>query len=135
MTQKNTETPEMVVLKNLAGEVVSERLAQIEQWGTQDHPSTYGESDRRQAERTAEYWKAINTARVELECLSWDGILLEEVYEALAESDPLLRRMELVQVAAVALAEIESIDRAIEAGEYDGFDNVDDEGDAEEVPA
>ena len=43
---------------------------------------------------------------------SWDAILLEEVFEALAESDPVRRRAELVQVAAVAAAEIEAIDRA-----------------------
>ena len=42
---------------------------------------------------------------------SWDAILLEEVFEALAEADPVRRRAELVQVAAVAAAEIEAIDR------------------------
>jgi len=37
--------------------------------------------------------------------------LLEEVYEALCEADPDARKAELIQVAAVALAEIESINK------------------------
>ncbi len=38
-------------------------------------------------------------------------ILLEEVFEALAEDDPAALRTELVQVAAVAVQWIEAIDR------------------------
>lgn len=34
---------------------------------------------------------------------TWRDVLLEEVYEALAESDPDVRRVELTQVAAVCL--------------------------------
>ncbi|MEY9934267.1 hypothetical protein ABH926_008932 [Catenulispora sp. GP43] len=37
-------------------------------------------------------------------------MLLEEVYEALAEVDPAALRAELVQVAAVAAAWVEDID-------------------------
>ena len=118
MTQKKTVTPERAVVESLAAEVVVERFAQIERWGEQNHPSLFGESDRRKFAQASEYWHQINDARVELDCLAWDGILLEEVYEALSEIDPLLRRMELIQVAAVALAEAEAIDRRIEAGEY-----------------
>jgi hypothetical protein len=130
--QKKTD-PTFDIIQNIASEIAVERLNQVETWGQQDHPSSYGESDRRQAERTADHWKAINAARVELDVLAWDGILLEEVYEALAEIDPLLRRQELVQVAAVAAAEIESIDRAIEAGVYEGFEFPEDEdGQADE---
>lgn len=36
-------------------------------------------------------------------CLTWAHILLEEVYEALAESDPVRLAEELNQVAAVAV--------------------------------
>ena len=42
------------------------------------------------------------------------GMLLEEVYEALAESDPQAMRAELIQVLAVAMKMVEKIDR--EAG-------------------
>lgn len=120
MTKSNT-TPERVVINALTEEVALEREAQIAQWGTQDHPSLWGETDRRSFERTSKFWHEVNDARVQLDSLSWDGILLEEVFEALSEIDPLLRRMELIQVAAVALAEVECIDRAIEAGVYEGF--------------
>jgi hypothetical protein len=43
--------------------------------------------------------------------LKWVDILEEEVAEAAAESDPAKLRAELVQVAAVAVAWIEAIDR------------------------
>lgn len=43
--------------------------------------------------------------------LTWKGILLEEVYEALAETDRELLREELIQVAAVSLQWAEAIDR------------------------
>lgn len=132
MTQKKTD--ELIAIEAISAEVTAERLNQVERWGQQDHPSSYGESDRRSYERTANYWKQINDARVNLESLAWDGILLEEVYEALAEIDPLLRREELIQVAAVATAEVEAIDRRIEAGEYDGFGITEDD-DSDEVAA
>lgn len=110
MIEKKT-TPEFETVNALLFEVGQERLNQIEKWGQQDHPSIYGETDRRNFEKTANHWKAINDARVEMDTLTWDGILLEEVYEALTESDDDLRRAELLQVAAVALAEVEAIDR------------------------
>lgn len=109
----SNEDTTLATIESIASEVVAERLEQIAQWGEQDHASTWSPQDQRQAARTADYWKQINNARVELDGLTWDGILLEEVYEALAEADPLLRRMELIQVAAVAMAEVESIDRNI----------------------
>lgn len=126
MTDK---TPEAQKIQDLLSEVAQERYAQIEKWGQQDHPSIYSGADRRKYEATADHWKQINAARVELDLLTWDGILLEEVFEALAESDDLLRREELVQVAAVALAEIEAIDRRIEVatggGAMDAPENED----------
>lgn len=42
---------------------------------------------------------------------TWRHILAEEVAEAFAESDPALLRAELVQVAAVATAWCEALDR------------------------
>lgn len=43
--------------------------------------------------------------------LTWRHILVEEVYEALAETDPAKLREELIQVAAVAVSWVEAIDR------------------------
>lgn len=48
--------------------------------------------------------------------LTWGHILTEEYYEALAETDPLKLREELVQVAAVAAAWVECIDRRARKG-------------------
>ena len=98
-------------IEGIVNEIAAERLSQVATWGVQDHPSTYSDLDRKRAEKHANHWKQVNSARVANDTLTWDGILLEEVYEALAEKDPFLRRAELVQVAAVAAAEIESIDR------------------------
>jgi hypothetical protein len=43
--------------------------------------------------------------------LTWRDILLEEVYEAFAETDSDRLREELIQVAAVALSWVDAIDR------------------------
>ncbi len=52
--------------------------------------------------------------------VNWKTILLEEVAEAFAENDPATLRRELVQVAAVAAAWIEAIDRRASATEEEG---------------
>lgn len=51
---------------------------------------------------------------------TWESILLEEVYEALAAPTPAARRAELVQVAAVALRWIEKVDSAVTPAECAG---------------
>lgn len=103
------------IIKGITGEIAKEREAQEARWGQQDHPSSHSELDIKRAEKNANRWKQINDARVADDTLTWDGILLEEVWEALAEKDDVLRRAELVQVAAVAAAEIEAIDRRFQA--------------------
>ena len=94
----------------IAGEIAAERRRQVTRWGRQDHPSI-GPAGTRPFVPVAGRWKEINDARMESGAHSWDAILLEEVFEALVEVDPARRRAELVQVAAVAAAEIEAIDR------------------------
>lgn len=42
--------------------------------------------------------------------VTWLDVVLEEAYEAFAETDPVLLRAELVQVAAMAVRWIEDID-------------------------
>ena len=49
--------------------------------------------------------------------LGWADILLEEVYEAIAEPDPARLRAELLQVAAVAMRWIDTIDVRARMGE------------------
>lgn len=94
----------------IAAEIAAERRRQVTRWGRQDHPSI-GPAGTGPFAPVVGRWKAINDARMESGAHSWDAILLEEVFEALVEVDPVRRRAELVQVAAVAAAEIEVIDR------------------------
>lgn len=103
------QSPAMLVL----AEVIAERANQEAKWGEQNHPSLFSENARRKFAAAADRWKAINDARSadDDSAVTWDGVLLEEVYEALAEEGEDLMRTELVQVAAVAVAWIESIDR------------------------
>ena len=96
---------------SIADEVVDERLRQDEVWGTQDHECVYSWADRQRFAGQADHWKQRNDARVRQGRITWDGILLEEVFEALGEGDRELRRAELIQVAAVAMAWVECMDR------------------------
>ncbi len=95
----------------IAGEIAAERRRQVARWGRQDHVSV-GPAGTEPFAPVVARWRAVNDARMESGAHSWDAILLEEVFEALVEADPVRRRAELVQVAAVAAAEIEAIDRA-----------------------
>lgn len=97
-------------INDIASEVIEERLAQLEKWGEQTRPSHYDEVFRLQFSRAAERWKEINDARESETEVTWDGVLLEEVYEALAEEDPQRIRAELIQVAAVAMAWVQDLD-------------------------
>lgn len=103
-------TPTQAVLL----EVETERKAQDKRWGEQNHPQQGGNAPDKGIAHYAELadqWKAFNDARVAAGTLGFDSILLEEVYEALGETDTALRREELLQVAAVAVCAIEALDR------------------------
>ena len=96
-------------------QIREERALQDAKWGERNHP------DRDPLENhhvethlyafRANRWKEINEQRSQTDRTGWDGVLLEEVYEAISEVDPAKLRAELVQVAAVAAAWIEAIDR------------------------
>lgn len=93
-------------------DVWEELIAQDDKWGVQDHPDVHEEDpeyDRKVYGIWADRWKGANAGRVERRSLAWDGILLEEVYEALAESDEGRLYAELIQVAAVAQQWAEAI--------------------------
>jgi hypothetical protein len=94
--------------RELAEEVVAERNRQDEKWGVQDHPDgTGGKVDKLRADNArVDCDDAFKAGRG-----TYRDILAEEVAEAFAESDPVALRAELVQVAAVALAWVEAIDR------------------------
>lgn len=92
------------------GRVVSairaEMSRQIDQWGEQSHPDGTSIEYHLQAKT----WKDINDSSAEHGDLTWAGILSEEFYEALAETDPVKLRTELLQVAAVAGSWVKDID-------------------------
>jgi hypothetical protein len=90
-------------------EVAAERRRQIDKWGEQNHPDGVATTD---VDRVA-----ADTARRACEQAfaaglgTWRVILEEEVREAFAESSVEALRAELIQVAAVAVAWVEAIDR------------------------
>ena len=91
------------------GEVHAERVKQDERFGEQNHPlGTGGEwfkAKATYARADAEYAESLGS-------LTWRHVLREEFYEMLAEADPAKVRAEALQVAAVAVAVVECIDRA-----------------------
>lgn len=94
-------------IRPVLDEVAQERLRQVDKWGEQDHPD--GTELRYERERDAA--QGICDQRFTDGEGSWLDILREEFYEAAAERDPARLRTELIQVAAVATAWVEAIDR------------------------
>jgi hypothetical protein len=90
-------------------EVADERGRQDAKWGKQnDHPDGTGTQSARAS--TALIRDAYQQAFAR-GAGTWSLILAEEIAEAFAESDRAKLRTELIQVAAVAVAWIEAIDR------------------------
>ncbi len=113
-------------------EILAERVRQTEKWGEQSHPDGSGRVQRHLADYvfTRGAWgtsSVANATALQLSLMAkevtdtaakngqvtWTDILLEEVFEALAEDDPARLRAELVQVAAVAAQWVEAIDRRV----------------------
>lgn len=100
-------------------EVKGERLRQEAKWGEQNHPNGTGDIwEFCSGQHTGWAKDAADDARrrcQEASTKPWGDtyalILNEEVAEAFAEDDPALVREELIQVAAVAVAWVEAIDR------------------------
>lgn len=101
---------------DVMAEILAERWAQDQAWGEQNHPDGTGPSvlvhfpygtARYAADRARERCKrsAANGT------VTWLDVLTEEFHEALAEDNPAKLRAELIQVAAVAAAWVEAIDR------------------------
>lgn len=88
-------------------EIADERERQDERWGEQNHPDGTGPGYRVHAIEARV--RCQRAARIGL--VTYKDILEEEVYEAFAETDPVELRKELIQVAAVAVAWIEKLDR------------------------
>lgn len=94
-------------------DVDDERYQQDRKWGQQNHPDGTLDDPIRRAE--ADYKRDRADVAARFGWLTWRHILDEEVFEAFAETDPEKLRAELIQVAAVAVAWIEAIDRRTRA--------------------
>ncbi|MBQ0827662.1 hypothetical protein [Streptomyces tagetis] len=94
-------------LRAIAEDIDAERQRQLAKFGDQHHPDGTGYNGSTQH---ADFWRQSCQAAFSDGEGTWGHVLLEEVYEALAEKDPAALRNELVQVAAVAAAWIADID-------------------------
>lgn len=110
----------------IAEEVITERERQDAKWGQQNHPNGTGPDSMALARisalsdqfldyitnaELAAFGKAATDAAANDDSVTFADILLEEVFEALAEADLERLRTELIQVAAVCQAWVGSIDR------------------------
>lgn len=89
-------------------ELFQERARQDELWGNQNHPDGTGQPGDEHVRDVAQQMcrHADAAGRV-----TWRHILMEEIAEAFAETDPRRIRTELGQAAAVCIAWIQALDR------------------------
>ena len=83
-----------------------EMYRQNERWGEQNHPDMPPGPNLNTYASAARYWKRVNDTAAQNGNPTWDGILQEEVFEALEQAElgnEVNLRTELIQVAAVAL--------------------------------
>lgn len=100
-------TPTIPPLARVLLDVEDECGQQVQQWGEQSHPD--GTASRWSREAADKQRERTQYAAQNGE-LTWKHILLEEVYEALAEGAEAGLREELVQVAAVCASWIKDLD-------------------------
>jgi len=97
---------------HVLAEIQSERARQDARWGEQNHPDGTGYPFSRAA---ADIARSNCQAAAEAGEVTWRLISNEEHAEAMAESDPLKLRAELIQDAAVKVAWVAAIDRRLAA--------------------
>ncbi|WP_051858499.1 hypothetical protein [Streptomyces cellulosae] len=94
-------------LRSIAEEIDAERQRQLAKFGDQHHPDGTGYDG---SDRHAGFWRQrCQDAFADGEG-TWGHVLLEEVFEAIAEADQARLRTELIQVAAVCAAWINDLD-------------------------
>lgn len=98
--------------EHISNEIIDETVRQVELWGEQNHPDGTGPSGyHAHIEGVADRYRMSCDIATNNGTLTYRDILLEEVYEALAEEDKTKLREELIQVAAVCSSWIAKIDR------------------------
>ncbi|MEV0617607.1 hypothetical protein AB0I81_30100 [Nonomuraea sp. NPDC050404] len=100
-------------------EVLEERMRQHRAYGQQRHRdhATYDRAEFAFAEMLTESERQVNA---DPEMKTWQSILLEQVYGAMAADELPAERQRLVQAAAVIMAWIEDIDTRPAPGGGDG---------------
>ncbi len=116
--------------RRVAADVRAERGRQNAKWGEQNHPDGTGPEVTPLRELSRRLGVALSIApaddlaaaatdttdvQAEAGTVTWLDITLEEVFEAMAESDPRKLRTELVQASAVMQQWAEAIDRRLAA--------------------
>lgn len=122
----DTPIPTAVVL----AEVAAERLRQDTKWGEQNHPLLDPQLTDRGPDRMAKEYEIPSATRAQFLCqnaarhgrVTWGHILVEEVAELVGciPGDTAAAPEELVQIAAVAVAAIEYLDRAASKADLAG---------------
>lgn len=121
----STEPFDPVAAHDVLMSVLEERRRQHELFGEQNLPDGTGPnqqvwlSDEAGWVKHSEALEETRTtfaANEQRQCLSWADVLAEEFWEALCETDPKKLRTELLQVAAVAVAWVEHLDRRAKEG-------------------
>jgi hypothetical protein len=98
---------------NILAEVANERTRQDDLWGEQNHP----DGTSKVFARERDLYRIVTDVAASTGDVTFFDILREEFYEAAAETNPLTLRAELIQLAAVAVAFVESIDRRVTGGQ------------------
>lgn len=93
-------------------EVADERTRQVTKWGVQTRPTGASSAFM----RARDLAQKRTDAKMKDGTATWHDILFEEFMEAISEEDAAKMRVELIQLAAVAVSAVEDIDRK-EAGE------------------
>jgi hypothetical protein len=95
-------------------EILKERINQDKKWGEQNHPMVRTKKIIKSLKNEAGIFKNQNNTDSKNGKCSWYNIFMEEFLEAFSETTPEKQREEMIQVAAVAIAIIECLDRKIE---------------------
>jgi hypothetical protein len=101
-----------LAVQPILDEIVAERAAQLDHWGDQSLPLGFGARELRVL--SDHHRRLCDEANAEHK-VTHRHVLLEELYEALAEYDPAKARDELIQVGACVIKAIQDIDRGATA--------------------
>jgi hypothetical protein len=99
------------IFEKIVEKVRQERLAQDKKWGKQDHPTGTGETciSRSIFGLSADFARELCDGAAEVGRLTWSHIILEEIAEALEESDPMDLEIEVIQCIAVLCGMLENM--------------------------